>query len=178
MKNKQVKNWTEIKSNDSWALFKIMSEFVEGYETLARIGPCISVFGSARTQEGHPHYDLAVEVAERIDRPADGHNPTHGGECRLDRLRCLLCRKLAGFTSEDFVQDVEPTDHADDKPEPHIHVASFTRITANQHNQCTDRQTPENARRDIRDGAQDQIEFDHEKRHGDQPVNVTINCGT
>lgn len=65
-KTQKPKNWHQIKANDSWALFKIMSEFVEGYETLARIGPCISVFGSARTQEGHPHYDLAVEVAERI----------------------------------------------------------------------------------------------------------------
>ena len=43
-----------------------MSEFVEGYETMAKIGPCISVFGSARTQEDHPHYQMAVEVAERI----------------------------------------------------------------------------------------------------------------
>jgi len=41
------KNWNEIKSNDSWALFKIMSEFVHGYEKLSAIGPCISIFGSA-----------------------------------------------------------------------------------------------------------------------------------
>ncbi|MGC6479740.1 MAG: TIGR00730 family Rossman fold protein [Flavobacteriaceae bacterium] len=65
-KQQKPKNWHEIKANDSWALFKIMSEFVEGYETLARIGPCISVFGSARTEEGHPHYEMAVEVAEKI----------------------------------------------------------------------------------------------------------------
>jgi len=43
------KTWTEIKSEDSWALFKIMSEFVHGYESLSRIGPCVSIFGSART---------------------------------------------------------------------------------------------------------------------------------
>lgn len=65
-KGRNLKNWHEIKANDSWALFKIMSEFVEGYETMAKIGPCISVFGSARTQEGHPHYQMAVEVAEKI----------------------------------------------------------------------------------------------------------------
>ena len=65
-KGQNLKNWHEIKANDSWALFKIMSEFVEGYETMAKIGPCISVFGSARTQEDHPHYQMAVEVAERI----------------------------------------------------------------------------------------------------------------
>ena len=65
-KGQNLKNWHEIKANDSWALFKIMSEFVEGYETMAKIGPCISVFGSARTQEDHPHYQMAVEVAEKI----------------------------------------------------------------------------------------------------------------
>ena len=43
------KNWSAIKANDSWALFKIMSEFVEGYKRLGAIGPCISIFGSART---------------------------------------------------------------------------------------------------------------------------------
>ena len=43
------KTWNEIKTNDSWAIFKVMSEFVDGYEKLSRIGPCVSVFGSART---------------------------------------------------------------------------------------------------------------------------------
>ena len=66
MKKNQVKNWSEIKSNDSWALFKIMSEFVEGYETLSAIGPCISIFGSARTQEGDSNYQLTVAIAEAI----------------------------------------------------------------------------------------------------------------
>ena len=64
-KGQNLKNWHEIKANDSWALFKIMSEFVEGYETMAKIGPCIWCL-SARTQEDHPHYQMAVEVAERI----------------------------------------------------------------------------------------------------------------
>ncbi|MDA0985947.1 MAG: TIGR00730 family Rossman fold protein, partial [Bacteroidetes bacterium] len=62
----KAKNWSEIKSNDSWALFKIMSEFVEGYETLSAIGPCISIFGSARTHENDPNYQLAVSIAEAI----------------------------------------------------------------------------------------------------------------
>ena len=66
MKKNQVKNWSEIKSNDSWALFKIMSEFVEGYETLSAIGPCISIFGSARTQERDSNYQLTIEIAEAI----------------------------------------------------------------------------------------------------------------
>jgi uncharacterized protein (TIGR00730 family) len=66
MKKNQAKNWSEIKSNDSWALFKIMSEFVEGYETLSAIGPCISIFGSARTQEGDLNYQLTISIAEAI----------------------------------------------------------------------------------------------------------------
>ena len=45
----QSKNWSEVKANDSWALFKIMSEFVTGYEKMSKIGPCVSIFGSART---------------------------------------------------------------------------------------------------------------------------------
>ena len=48
---KEIKNkkWNETKTNDSWSIFKIMGEFVEGYEKLSAIGPCISIFGSART---------------------------------------------------------------------------------------------------------------------------------
>ena len=60
------KDWTEIKTNDSWAIFKIMSEFVEGYERMAKIGPCISVFGSARTKPENKYYKLATEVSEKL----------------------------------------------------------------------------------------------------------------
>ncbi len=62
----QSKNWSEIKANDSWALFKIMAEFVNGYEKMSRIGPCISIFGSARTHPDHPEYHLATDIAELI----------------------------------------------------------------------------------------------------------------
>ncbi len=57
------KEWNEIKTNDSWAIFKIMAEFVEGYDKLAKIGPCVSVFGSARTPEDNPYYKMAEEVS-------------------------------------------------------------------------------------------------------------------
>ena len=60
------KDWNEIKTNDSWAIFKIMSEFVEGYERMAKIGPCVSVFGSARTKEDNAYYQLATEVSEKL----------------------------------------------------------------------------------------------------------------
>ncbi|HLS12478.1 MAG TPA: TIGR00730 family Rossman fold protein [Flavobacteriaceae bacterium] len=62
----QSKDWTEIKSNDSWAIFKIMGEFVNGYEKLNKIGPCVSVFGSARLQPGSKYYKLAEDVAKKI----------------------------------------------------------------------------------------------------------------
>jgi len=60
------RGWNEIKTNDSWAIFKIMGEFVNGYEKLSKIGPCVSIFGSARTKPDHKHYKLAEEVAQKI----------------------------------------------------------------------------------------------------------------
>jgi uncharacterized protein (TIGR00730 family) len=60
------KDWNEIKSSDSWAIFKIMGEFVNGFETLAKIGPCVSLFGSARTPQYHQYYKTAQEIAELL----------------------------------------------------------------------------------------------------------------
>ena len=65
-KEKHYKGWNEIKTNDSWAIFKIMGEFVNGYEKLSKIGPCVSIFGSARTKPNHEYYKLAEDVASRI----------------------------------------------------------------------------------------------------------------
>ncbi|KOY86673.1 hypothetical protein AD998_11420 [bacterium 336/3] len=59
-------DWSEIKSTNSWALFKIMSEFVDGFDKLARIGPCVSIFGSARTKPDNPYYITAEEIASRL----------------------------------------------------------------------------------------------------------------
>ncbi len=61
-----MKDWNEIRTNDSWAIFKIMAEFVEGYEKMARIGPCVSVFGSARTKTDNPYYQDAVKISELL----------------------------------------------------------------------------------------------------------------
>lgn len=66
------KDWTEIKTNDSWAIFKIMSEFVEGYERMSRIGPCVSIFGSARTKPENKYYELAIEIAEGLVKSGYG----------------------------------------------------------------------------------------------------------
>lgn len=60
------RDWTETRAHSSWQIFKIMAEFVQGFETLAKVGPCISIFGSARTQPGHKYYDLAVEISRRM----------------------------------------------------------------------------------------------------------------
>jgi uncharacterized protein (TIGR00730 family) len=66
------RDWNEIKTSDSWAVFKIMSEFVEGFEKLAKIGPCVTIFGSARTQDNHPYYKMAEEIAAKIVRHGYG----------------------------------------------------------------------------------------------------------
>ena len=60
------KDWPEIKSSDSWNIFKIMSEFGEGYESLSKIGPCVSVFGTARTKPGTKYYEMAVEIGQKL----------------------------------------------------------------------------------------------------------------
>lgn len=66
------KTWNEIRTNDSWAIFKIMSEFVNGFETMSRIGPCVSIFGSARTKPDDPVYKLSEEVAYKISKAGYG----------------------------------------------------------------------------------------------------------
>ena len=66
MHRSNLKNWNEIKTNDSWSVFKIMGEFVDGYEKMSKIGPCVSIFGSARTKKDDKFYNLTVEVAKSI----------------------------------------------------------------------------------------------------------------
>jgi len=63
MKVFKQRDWNETKSNDAWSIFKIMGEFVMGFEALQRIGPCISIYGSARMKEGSLVYEAAREVA-------------------------------------------------------------------------------------------------------------------
>jgi len=71
------KDWNEIKSENSWNIFKLMSEFVEGYETLSRIGPCVSIFGSARTKPGTKYYKLAETIAFELTQ--NGYGVITGG---------------------------------------------------------------------------------------------------
>jgi hypothetical protein len=65
-KEQHHKGWNEMKTNDSWAIFKIMGEFVNGFERMSSIGPCVSIFGSARTKDDNPYYELAVEISKSI----------------------------------------------------------------------------------------------------------------
>ncbi|MBC7862615.1 MAG: TIGR00730 family Rossman fold protein [Bacteroidia bacterium] len=71
------KDWNDIKASDSWQIFKIMSEFVEGFEKMQRIGPCVSVFGSARTKPDHKYYLLAEEIAFKLVK--EGYGVISGG---------------------------------------------------------------------------------------------------
>ena len=58
-------DWIE-KSHDSWSVFKIMGELVEGYEKLSQLGPCVSIFGSARTKPDDKYYKKTIEISEHI----------------------------------------------------------------------------------------------------------------
>jgi len=60
------KDWAEIKSSDSWVIFKVMSEFVQGFEKLAKIGPCVTIFGSARTLPSNEFYQMAEQIAFQL----------------------------------------------------------------------------------------------------------------
>lgn len=62
------KDWNSIKTNDSWQVFKIMSEIVDGFESLSKIGPCVSIFGSARTKPSNPDYVKATQIAEGLTK--------------------------------------------------------------------------------------------------------------
>jgi uncharacterized protein (TIGR00730 family) len=71
------KTWQEIKVSDSWHIFKIMAEFVDGFEKLAKIGPCVSIFGSARTKRDHQYYKLTEDIARLLT--LQGYGVISGG---------------------------------------------------------------------------------------------------
>lgn len=66
------KDWSETKAFDSWQIFKVMAEFVEGFEKLSRIGPCVSIFGSSRAKPGGKYYKLAEEIASELTQHGYG----------------------------------------------------------------------------------------------------------
>lgn len=72
IENIKLRDWTETRAHSSWQVFKIMAEFVHGFDELAKIGPCISIFGSARTKPGQKYYELTVEIAKKIAQEGFG----------------------------------------------------------------------------------------------------------
>jgi uncharacterized protein (TIGR00730 family) len=61
-----TKQWSKIKGENSWTMFKVLAEFVDGFEILNNVGPCVSIFGSARTKPGTKYYEMAVDIASRF----------------------------------------------------------------------------------------------------------------
>jgi len=62
------KGWNETLTSNSWSIFKIIAEFVEGFEKLSRIGPCVSIFGSARTKPDNKYFKLAEDIAYKLTK--------------------------------------------------------------------------------------------------------------
>jgi uncharacterized protein (TIGR00730 family) len=60
------RDWKERRVVDTWQIFKIIAEFVDGFEKLSKIGPCVSIFGSARIKQTDPFYLLTVEIAQKL----------------------------------------------------------------------------------------------------------------
>src|SRR6056297_1593458 len=73
----ESKNWNEVQTSDSWSIFKILSEFVQGYDKLSKIGPCVSIFGSARTKPENKYFKLAEEIAYKLTQ--NGYGVITGG---------------------------------------------------------------------------------------------------
>ncbi len=74
---RRIKQWSKRKGENSWTMFKVIAEFVDGFETMNRIDPCISIFGSARTKPEDKYYKLAVKVASRFSE--EGYGVITGG---------------------------------------------------------------------------------------------------
>ena len=72
-----MRKWQHIDAGNSWTMFKVISEFVDGFETLNKVGPCVSIFGSARTSPEHKFYKLTVEMAKRLTE--EGYGVISGG---------------------------------------------------------------------------------------------------
>ena len=72
-----MKNKHKTKIDDAWQVLRIQGEFIKGFDQLSEIGPCISIFGSARTNPDNPYYKTAVELSELIVK--NGYGVITGG---------------------------------------------------------------------------------------------------
>lgn len=68
----QEKDWNEVQTSNSWEIFKVVAEFVEGFSKLSRIGPCVSIFGSARTKPDNKYFKLAEDIAYKLTQHGYG----------------------------------------------------------------------------------------------------------
>jgi uncharacterized protein (TIGR00730 family) len=59
-------------AQETWRVFRIMAEFVEGFDELSKVGPAVSIFGSARTKPDHPYYKLAEQTAVALTKAGFG----------------------------------------------------------------------------------------------------------
>ena len=71
------KKWSDYSGDHAWRMFKIMAEFTEGFDRMEKFGPCVSIFGSARTKEENPYYTLTVKIAEKLVK--EGYGVITGG---------------------------------------------------------------------------------------------------
>ena len=88
------KDWNEIKTFDSWTVFKIVSEFVEGFEKMSRIGPCVSIFGSSRTSPDNKYFKLAEDIAFKLTQ--SGYGVITGGGPGIMEAANMGARKGGG----------------------------------------------------------------------------------
>ena len=88
------KDWNEIKTFDSWTVFKIVAEFVEGFEKMSRIGPCVSIFGSARTSPDNKYFKLAEDIAFKLTQ--SGYGVITGGGPGIMEAANMGARKGGG----------------------------------------------------------------------------------
>lgn len=92
----KTRDLRERRVSDTWQIFRIMAEFVDGFETLSRIGPCVSIFGSARSKPGSPHYELAVEVARHLVE--NGYGIITGGGPGIMEAANKGAKELGGYS--------------------------------------------------------------------------------
>lgn len=74
---RKMRKWSKLRGENAWTMFKVMAEFVDSFEVLNNVGPCISIFGSARTKPGTVYYDLATKIAARLTE--EGYGIITGG---------------------------------------------------------------------------------------------------
>ncbi|MCS7297784.1 MAG: TIGR00730 family Rossman fold protein [Bacteroidia bacterium] len=103
----------EKRAIDTWQIFRIMAEFVDGFETLSRIGPCVSIFGSSRSAPGTPHYELGVEVAKALVE--NGYGIITGGGPGIMEAANKGAKLLGGYSVG--LNIVLPTEQ---QPNPYI----------------------------------------------------------